>query len=676
MLGAVTFRASALPGAPTLTATSQLGSVLLTWTTPGSVRYPINIYRTGTFITQVAAGTTQYVDVVPAGTYLYAAVFVKNGVQASYSNLAPGQASGGVGPSGPPFALSPTTISASAITLNWINGDGSASTKVYRDGVLVTTVSPTVTTYSDTGLAANTAYSYGISHLKNGQESGQATAAAGTSPNAPTMSSIAKVSKSSYTVTWSNTHALRTDLQRSVNGGAFTDLQSLAAGTTSFLDTGLSGGGLYVYAAKHVNTTTGLSSAVSSSTVAAATQPAAPDIGTTTATTVQLTWSDVGAGLSVRVFRSTAPSSGFVAVNGGAAATSPYTDTGLTEATTYYYHIQTSSATYGVTSDVSPTVEVLTPISATVPNFRLNPQSTETTVPVTWDATGDGLSTELIVRQASALGAGPYDSSVVATVTSGTTAYEFTTLVGGPGLTPSQYYAVAARKISGALKGALSTINTSTAPLALTNVAWTSPTSTSIALTLTKASADTSASYQIRRDGALIFTAVASNFVSNQLTYTNLGLDDSTTYTYEVTPIFNGRPATATSVDATTIETPSVITIGTVSVDDVTDQIEVNFTGTKPGDAYYQVAWQAERFDSLGTLVSSTSGFSGVVGSSATSPYVFAPSIDILPSAELDGDTVSVLITARVYRNSGTLLAATSRGLNLDAPASSIFTPF
>jgi len=81
-----------------------------------------------------------------------------------------------------PTNLSATPISSSQIDLSWSQSTdnvGVTGYRIYRGGVLVTTV--TATSYSDTGLSANTIYSYTVSAIDAaGNESSQSTSASAT----------------------------------------------------------------------------------------------------------------------------------------------------------------------------------------------------------------------------------------------------------------------------------------------------------------------------------------------------------------------------------------------------------------------------------------------------------------------------------------------------------------
>ncbi len=73
-----------------------------------------------------------------------------------------------LGPTGSPSSLSVNATSSSATYLAWSNGDATSSTQIYRNGNLLSTVGPGITTFSDSGLSSGTYYSYYVRHIKNG----------------------------------------------------------------------------------------------------------------------------------------------------------------------------------------------------------------------------------------------------------------------------------------------------------------------------------------------------------------------------------------------------------------------------------------------------------------------------------------------------------------------------
>lgn len=73
-----------------------------------------------------------------------------------------------LGPTGSPSSLSVNATNSSGTFLVWSNGDATSSTQIYRNGNLLSTVGPGITTFSDSGLSSGTYYSYYVRHIKNG----------------------------------------------------------------------------------------------------------------------------------------------------------------------------------------------------------------------------------------------------------------------------------------------------------------------------------------------------------------------------------------------------------------------------------------------------------------------------------------------------------------------------
>jgi len=90
------------------------------------------------------------------------------------------------GPSGPPSTVSATAVgtvndaSNGRLNLVWTNGDATAQTRIYNGATLLATANAAATTYSLTTLAANTAYTLTVKHLKAGVESAGANFSATT----------------------------------------------------------------------------------------------------------------------------------------------------------------------------------------------------------------------------------------------------------------------------------------------------------------------------------------------------------------------------------------------------------------------------------------------------------------------------------------------------------------
>lgn len=118
-----------------------------------------------------------------------------------------------------PGGLTATVVSTSQIDISWSVATGAVSYTIYRDGSSIAT-GQTLTSYSNTGLSASTAYSYTVSAVNADGETSQSTAVSATTQSsggggvggggggggdtrAPSISNIAVVrSSESATITW------------------------------------------------------------------------------------------------------------------------------------------------------------------------------------------------------------------------------------------------------------------------------------------------------------------------------------------------------------------------------------------------------------------------------------------------------------------------------------------
>jgi YD repeat-containing protein len=142
------------------------------------------VYRGGSQIGTSA--TTTYADstVVGSTTYSYTVAAYDAATNVSSQSAAKNVSTPDVTPPSTPTNLTATAASPSRINLSWsastdTGGSGLAGYRVYRGGALV--ASPATTSYSDTNLAASTAYSYTVLAYDNATNtSGQSNSASAT----------------------------------------------------------------------------------------------------------------------------------------------------------------------------------------------------------------------------------------------------------------------------------------------------------------------------------------------------------------------------------------------------------------------------------------------------------------------------------------------------------------
>jgi chitodextrinase len=179
------------PTVPTgLVATPVSGTRIdLTWSASsdsgGSGLKGYNVYRGATLIASQVQGLSYQDTGLTSGTsYGYRVSAIDNvGNESAQSSIAQATTLDSAAPS-VPTGVSATPISSSVISVSWsastdTGGSGLAGYRIFRDGVFVTQANGT--TFTDTGRAASTLYSYRISAIDNAlNESAQSTAATAT----------------------------------------------------------------------------------------------------------------------------------------------------------------------------------------------------------------------------------------------------------------------------------------------------------------------------------------------------------------------------------------------------------------------------------------------------------------------------------------------------------------
>ena len=189
---------------------------------------------------------------------------------------------GGGGDTTAPSQPSGVTVSgstSSSVSLSWTASTddvGVAGYQVLRDGVVVG--SPTTTSFTDTGLAASTTYSYTVraydaaGNISVASTAVSATTGSGgggdtTAPSAPSGVTVSSTTSSSVALSWSaSTDNVGVTGYRVYRGSTLVGSPS----STSFTDTGLAASTTYSYTVKAIDAAGNLSAA--STSVSATTQ--------------------------------------------------------------------------------------------------------------------------------------------------------------------------------------------------------------------------------------------------------------------------------------------------------------------------------------------------------------------------------------------------------------------
>jgi hypothetical protein len=175
--------------------------------------------------------------------------------------LVPG--TGGAPPAAP-ANLTATAVSSSQINLTWADSDSETGFRIERctgagctNFAQIATVGANVTSYSNTGLAASTSYSYRVRAYNAAGDSGYSntasaeTQAAPALPLAPTDLAATAVSKSQISLAWTDNATNETGFYIERCKGStctnFARIATVGANVTTYANTGLSRNTAYRY---------------------------------------------------------------------------------------------------------------------------------------------------------------------------------------------------------------------------------------------------------------------------------------------------------------------------------------------------------------------------------------------------------------------------------------------
>ncbi|MEO7098790.1 MAG: LamG-like jellyroll fold domain-containing protein, partial [Luteolibacter sp.] len=529
------------------------GQINLTWTA-GADATSYNVKRASTPggpYTTVATGLTSsaYSNTgLTSGTTYY---YVVSGSNAGGEGSNSTEASAATIPDAP-ASLTASTVSSARIDLAWGASTGATSYQVKRSatsGGPYTTLATGLssTSYSDTGLDAGATWYYVVSASNSGTSADSTQASATTLADTPTDLVATVVSSSDINITWTaSAGASSYDVKRSTSvSGPFVSI-STGLTTSNFSDVGLNAATTYYYVVSAVNAAGASPNSAPANATTLPLPPAAPSGLTATAGNAQvsLTWSSVSGATSYSVKRSTISGGPYTNVASGVTAIS-YTDTGLSNGTTYFYVVsgsntggEGSNSTEASATTIPAAPATLT--AATVSSVRID---------LAWSASA-GATTYQVKR--SATNGGPY--TTLATGLS-STSYSDTGLTAGA----TWYYVVSASNTGTSTDSTQASATTLAATP--TGLAATAVSSSGINLTWTASAG--AASYEVKRA-----TSASGPFVSitTGLTISNfsdVGLTAATTYYYVVSAVnAGGSSPNSTSANATTLPVAPVAPSG------------------------------------------------------------------------------------------------------------------
>ena len=614
--------ATTLPSALSVTVgTVTASSISLLWdAASGASGY--YVYRSttsgGTYVRIGSPETPAYIDSSrSAGTTYYYQV-------SAYNSGGEGEKAG-ISATTLPAAPSVTvgTVTVSSIALSWNTVNGATDYTVYRstssDGTYSQIATQSATSYTDTGRPANTTYYYKVSASNSGGEGEKSSDVSATTwLPAPQNLAIQTVTADSVTLVWTAVSgATNYNVYRSTR---YNGTYSLAGTSTSaaYTDTGRTAGTEYYYKASALNSS---GEGPQTTYVAAKTLPAAPTgVKAATATTASITvsWTNVSGATAYNVYRSTESDGTYTKV--GTPTSSPYTDSGLTMSTGYYYKVSASNS--GGEGEKSSAGSAVT---FPAPTVTVTTESTTTTsISLSWN-TVSGATGYYVYREVYS--SGQYIFTQVGSPTSNT--YTDT------GLTVNTSYAYKVSARSDAGEGALSShVSIATLPPAPYNLTVGTVSTSSIPLSWESVSNVTG--YRVYRSTSSegTYTLIASTTDYYYSSYTdNIGTAN-TTYYYKVSAYNSGGEGEkSSSVSATTLlPAPTSLTFGTVT----SNSIAMTWTAVSGATGYYvyRSTSSSGSFPRVGTVTSASYTDTGLTGGTTYYYIVAAYNANVPRGAE------------------------------------------
>jgi len=447
----------------------------------------------------------------------------------------------------------PTNESAVAgtarVSLSWTAATGATSYTIWRGpngGPYNTSVATvTGTSYTDTGLTNGTTYYYAFQANYSGGSSPKLSQWLAT-PIAVPGSLTATAGNGSITLNWTSAAGASSyKVFRGTASGSHPTLVVSGVTGTTYTDTGVTVGTPYYYVVDGVNST-GISDDSNEASATAGSAPASPNVSVGDGDhQLSLSWPAVSGATSYSITWST-DNTNFSPLATNITQTF-YTQTGLTNGNTYYYHV-TASNSFGTSAPTSVSGIPNPPLTAPQ-NLAGTPGNAS--VSLTWDAVPTATGYQIWVDHAP-MAPQPFTST--------TNSYTVS------GLTNGLAYQIWVQATRGQDTSYSSNTITVT-PLAIPSTP-TGPTATpgDQQLTLSWNAVSGATSYSITWSTDNVnFTPLVTNIT--QTSYTHSGLTNGNTYYYKVVATNSSgssAPATVSGVPNIPLTAPANLTVGPV----------------------------------------------------------------------------------------------------------------
>lgn len=296
-----------------------------------------------------------------------------------------------------PSGLKVNEYSNSAAKISWSKVSGATGYIIYRSTngssfSKLKTLSSSVTSYTNTGLASGSSYWYAIASYQtsNGKTSTSSRSSSvkvttTTSSSVPTPKNfkIVEYSSNAIKLSWTKVSGVTGYyIYRSTNGSSYTKIKNItSASTTTYTNGGLSSGKKYYYMIssykKLSNGTIAIGPKPSTAAKVATTSTTVTISGTTsTSTSIKLTWNKINNAAGYQILRLNNSTNTYSKIYTASDSTTSYTDKNLSSNTKYsykiraYYKVGTVIAYSPYTSVSAKTnIPALTGLSAVSPNY-------------------------------------------------------------------------------------------------------------------------------------------------------------------------------------------------------------------------------------------------------------------------------------------------------------------
>ncbi len=479
-----------------------------------------------------------------------------------------------------PINLSFIVIDSYRIDISWGAVSGAEGYKVYKattnNGEYSETDVGDVTTYSSTGLSADTAYYYKLKAYNVGGESDfSASMSASINVDVPINVSAEEISSSQINISWDAVSGATgyKIYQADASNGTYTEIGEVSA--LFYNNTGLSASTEYFYKVRAYNAadTSEYSSFATATTLVAA--PATPTGLTASAVSssqIDLTWTAVTGATGYKLYRSASSGGTYTEIDD--VTSSPYNNTGLSAGTTYYYKIKAHNA--GGDSDLSGEVTATTVVAApAVPTGLSASAVSASQIDLTWTAVTGATGYKLY---RSATSGGTYTE--IDDVTS--SPYNNTGLSAGT----TYYYKIKAHNAGGDSEFSSVASATTVVAAPATPTGLTASAVSSSQIDLTWAAVTGATGYKLYRSATSGGTYTEIDDVTSS-PYNNTGLSAGTTYYYKIKAHNAGGDSEFSSfATATTVVAAPAVPTGLSASAVSSSQIDLTWTAGSGATSY------------------------------------------------------------------------------------------